>query len=196
MHVEPDFSPFTAEDDGRRIVLHRDDTGSSERLGLYWLMLLALGLLALTLSALWHRWHEVLEFGEEFLKFFFYLPVVLWLNVWIASHLRQEGIKRVEYGPAGVDIVHRGFLFFGRRVKVRGVIALEARLLHLGTKYQQVRRINLAARTAEGRTDLGYLSFDVIDTPEDDLPVTAAAALLAARLGVPIEWIGARPRTA
>lgn len=183
----PDFRPFVAHDDGATLVLLRRATIKAWvlRASLYLLLLLVLGLFVLIPYGVWHRYTV---WGD--LKGIWAAPVLL-LLCWFVLKLmllgfRLEAARRIVCKPGELTVEGRGALRLYRD-HIREPQALEARTIRTTTKYGDVRWLNLRLRAAAGSTGIGYLELDRDAEPTREARVHAAAALMAARLHVPLE---------
>lgn len=187
---QPDFSPFIAHDDGATLVLLRRATIKAWifRASLYLLLLLGLGLSVLIPYGAWHRYTVWGDF-----KNIWAAPVLL-LLCWFLIKLmllgfRLEATRRIVCKPGELTLEGRGALL-PYRDHIRDPQALEARTIRTTTKYGDVRWLNLRLRAAADSTGIGYLALDRDAEPTREARVHAAAALMAARLHIPLELRG------
>jgi hypothetical protein len=187
--IEPDFRPYTAADDGARLVLRREPTAASLLLRgcLYMLLVVDLALFVLIPVAAWSRtdsdWIGIAKSGL-FLALLLPLCYLLLRLVLWGFHL--DGVWRLECAPGELEVVTRGVVGT-RRTHVRGVVALEARSTRVATEHRDVRWLRLYARSDGDRTDLGHLALPPEPDAARDAAADAAAARIAARLKVPLE---------
>lgn len=184
---QPDFRPFIAHDDGATLVLRRRASFKAWifRASLYLLLLLGLGLSALIPYGAWHRYTVWGDF-----KGIWAAPVLL-LLCWFLIKLmllgfRLEATRRIVCKPGELTLEGRGALL-PYRDHIRDPQALEARTIRTTTKYGDVRWLNLRLRAAADSTGIGYLALDRDAEPTREARVHAAAALMAARLHIPLE---------
>jgi hypothetical protein len=185
-HEHCDFRPFIATDDGTCLVLLRRRTANNWvlRVIVYTMLLQAL---ALFVVIPYDAWQKYTDFGR--IRGFFSAPVPL-LICGVAVRLmlggfRLDGTNRIACKPGDLLLDGRGALLRIRE-QVQDPVALEART----TKFGNVRWLRLRVRGASGVTDIGYLALDGDAEPAREARVHAAAALMAARLGVPLELRG------
>lgn len=183
----PDFRPFDAHDDGTTLVLRRRATIKAWifRASFYLLLLLGFGLSALIPYGAWHRYTVWGDF-----KGIWAAPVLL-LLCWFLIKLillgfRLEATRRIVCKPGELTVEGRGALL-PYRDHIRDPRALEARTIRTTTKYGDVRWLNLRLRAAADSTGIGYLELDRDAEPTREARVHAAAALMAARLHIPLE---------
>ncbi len=188
MDVAPDFRPFVARDDGQRLWLQRRRGAAAWLLRgcMYLLLLLALGLLALIPFAAYTRWRDWGEVASPILGSLVLLPITWLVLRAVLWAFRVEGHLRLDVGPEGVEVFGRGALLTWRE-RVRGALALEARTIRVSTEYRDVRYLALAARTSEGKRDLGHLELHPEGDATREAAVRAAAARIAERMRVPLE---------
>jgi hypothetical protein len=184
--VAPDFRPFTADDDGTRLILRRHLTVPALllRACLYLLLLAVLALFAALPYAAWTRTADDLALTVVG------LVVLLPLN-WLVLRLvllgfRLDGVRRIECRPDRLDLFTRG-AFRRRHVHIRNVVALVARTVRESTEHGDVRWLELRTRTDAGAIDLGHLALHPDADPAREAAARAAAAHIAARLHVPLE---------
>lgn len=182
-----DFRPFIAEDDGACLVLRRPPTFKSwaTRAALYLLLLPLLGMFVLVPYGAWHKYTV---FGS--LTGFWAAPLLLLLS-WFVIRLtllgfQLEAARRIVCKPGEFILEGRGALL-PRRVHVRDPQVLAARTVRTSTRYGDVRWLGLRLRAPAGITDIGYLELDRDAEPTREADVHAAAALMAARLQIPLE---------
>lgn len=191
--IEPDFRPFTAVDDGARLVLQRPMTPAALILRgcLYMLLALVIALLVLIPLAAWSRTAgDPGSVAVSVAMVALLLPLdylILRLVLW---GFRLDGVRRLECAPGRLDLYTAGVVRT-RHTHLRGVVALEARSTRVGTEYRDVRWLRLRARTDDDDlTDLGNLALPPEPDPARDAAALAAAARIAARLQVPLERRG------
>jgi hypothetical protein len=190
--IEPDFRPYTAADDGARLVLRREPTAGALLLRgtLYMLLALVPALFVLLPVAAWTRtggdWGSI---AKSVIGLAVLLPLnylLLRLVLW-GFHL--EGPRRLECSPGELALVTRGVVRT-RHTHLRGVVALEARSTRVATEHRDVRWLHLHARTDAGRTYVGHLALPPEPDAARDAAAHAAAGRIAARLRVPLERYG------
>jgi hypothetical protein len=179
------FRPFVVEvDDGTRLVLSRGRSRSdwTLRLCLYLLLFLVVGLQALIVYAVWTRYDGIDDLlnGLSFMVALYIILRVLLFCFYLEGPLRIVAV--------------RGELTLDFRAAVRqysepmfGVVAIVARTMAKTTRYGEVRWLELEARTYARTLRLGALYLDPQGEPEREAAARAAAAVLAARVGVPLE---------
>lgn len=187
--IEPDFRPYTAADDGARLVLRRRPTAAALvlRACMYLLLVVALALFVLIPAAAWSRtgsdWTDIAT-SAAFLALL--LPLNYLLLRLVLWGFRLEGAWRIECAPGELAVVTRGVV--GTRLEhVRGLVALEARSTRVATEHRDVRWLRLFVRSDGDRTDLGYLALPPEPDAARDAAAHAAAARIAARLKIPLE---------
>jgi len=182
-----DFRPFVARDDGTCLELLRRRSAGDWLLrgALYLLLLPTLGFFVLIPYGMWHKYRT---FGST--RGWYAAPVLLLLS-WFAVRLlllgfHLESTRRIVCRPGQLDLEGRGALR-RRNERLQDLVALEARTVRTTTKYRDVRWLSLRVRTAGGHSFIGYLQLDPEAEPTREAHVQAAAALIAARLQVPLE---------
>jgi hypothetical protein len=187
--IEPDFRPYTATDDGARLVLRREPTASALLLrgSLYMLLVVDLALFVLIPAAAWSRtgsdWASIVTSGVSLALL---LPLNYLVLVLVLWGFRLDGVWRLECAPGELAVFTRGVLGT-RHTHVRGVVALEARSTRVATEDRDVRWLRLYARSDGDRTALGLLALPPEPDAARDAAADAAAARIAARLKVPLE---------
>lgn len=182
-----DFRPFIARDDGTCLeLLRRRGAGDWLLRGaLYLLLVMTLGLVLLIPYGMWHKYRT---FGST--RGWYAAPLLLLLS-WFAVRLlllgfHLESTRRIVCRPGELELEGRGALL-RRREQLCDLIALEARAVRNVTRYRDVRWLRLRVRTASGSTFIGYLQLDPEAEPTREARAHAAAAVIAARLQVPLE---------
>lgn len=179
------FRPFVVEvDDGTRLVLSRGRSRSewALRVGLYSAVLLLVGLEVLIAYVVLTRADSlgvVLQGLSYGVTLYIILRVVLFLFL-------VEGPRRIVVVRGELELVYRGVV----RVisePVLGPVAIVARTTEKMTKHGDVRSLVLEVRTFARTLELASLELDPGGEPTREAAARGAAALLAARLGVPLE---------
>lgn len=180
------FRPFVVEvDDGTRLVLSRGRSRSewALRVGLYSLVLLLVALEVLIAFVILMR-AETLGVVLQGLTYGVTLYIIL--RVALFGFL-FEGPRRIAVVRGELELVYRGAV---RRIvePVLGPVAIVARTTEKVTKHGDVSRwLALEVRTFARTVALWSLRLDPPGEPTREAEARGAAAMLAARLGVPLE---------
>ncbi|MFZ6185307.1 hypothetical protein [Nannocystis pusilla] len=179
------FRPFVVEvDDGTRLVLSRGRSRSewALRVGLYSLVLLLVGLEGLIAYVMLAH---VETLGDVLQGLTYGVSLYLILRLTLIGFL-VEGPRRIVVVRGELELVFRGVV---RQISepVLGPVAIVARTTEKMTKHGDVRSLALEVRTFARTLALGSLELDPRGEPTREAAARDAAALLAARLGVPLE---------
>ncbi|WP_434419575.1 hypothetical protein [Nannocystis pusilla] len=179
------FRPFVVEvDDGTRLVLSRGRSRSewALRVGLYSAALLLVGLEGLIAYVMLTR-ADSLGVVLQGLSYGVTLYIILRLALF---GFLFEGPRRIVVVRGELELVFRGAV---RRISepVLCPVAIVARTTEKITKHGDVRSLALEVRTFARTLALGSLELDPRGEPTREAAARGAAALLAARLGVPLE---------
>ncbi|MCY1071585.1 hypothetical protein OV090_42975 [Nannocystis sp. RBIL2] len=180
------FRPFVVEvDDGARLVLSRGRSRSewALRVGLYSLVLLLVGLEVLIAYVMLTHADSL---GVVLQGLTYGVTLYIILRVALFGFL-FEGPRRVVVVRGELELVYRGAV---RRISepVLGPVAIVARSTEEVTKHGDVSRwLALEVRTYARTVALWSLRLDPPGESTREAAASEAAALLAARLGVPLE---------
>lgn len=185
-----DFRPFVVTDDGTTLVLRRPRSLRDTSTRVIHLMFLAMMVAAFVASP-YLAWDKYSRTGEP--RAVIYLPFLMLLS-WGAIKLclfaiRLEAARRIECRSGELILEGRG-VFRRWREHLRGVAGLEARIVRTRVRYHVVRWMYLRVGAGGQFTDLGYLELDPAPGGRREAAAQNAAALLAARLGVPLTLRG------
>lgn len=186
--ISDPFRPFVVEaDDGARLVLQkpRDVKGWLLRASMYLLLLLLVALLLLIPVAVFTRGDGIgdIAAGASFM-------VTLWIILRLLLFAFDiEGTRRIVVEHWRLSFEARGVVRLHHH-EVLGVVAFVARTESTETMHGSVRWLRLQARSHGRVVDLGTLYLDPEREPTREAAARAAAATIAERLGVPIEYVG------
>lgn len=182
------FRPFVVEaDDGARLVLQRPRTATGWllRVCMYLLLLLLVVMLLLIPWAVLTRGDGIgdVATGASFM-------VTLWIILRLLLFaFAIEGTRRIVVERGRLDFEARGVVRRSHE-EVLGVVAFVVRNESRETMHGSVRWLRLQARTHGRVVDLGTLHLDPDGEPTREAAARAAAATIAERLVVPIEYVG------
>lgn len=181
-----DFRPFVAEDDGTTLVLRRPHTARDVGTRVIHLVLLSM-MLGMLIACPFMAWQRYSRWGDP--KGLFLLPLLMlacWLGVKLALFaIRLEAARRIVCRPREFLLEGRGALL-RHRDHLRDVSGLEAHIKRTRVRNHVVRWMYLRIRAGGELRDVGYLELDTEPEPAREVAVQTAAALMAARLGVPL----------
>ncbi|MDC0674800.1 hypothetical protein [Nannocystis radixulma] len=182
------FRPFVVvADDGARLVLerHRSATGWLLRLGMYVLLLLLVVMLVLVPWAALTRGNGI---GDLAVAGSFMISLYLILRLLLFG-FHIEGMRRIVVERGRLTLVSRGVVKL-ERDEAFGVVVFIARVESSETEHGSVRWLRLQARTHGRVVELGTLHLDPEGEPTREAAARAAAATIAERLAVPLEFVG------